>query len=117
MKIKFLSALSGTNTSFKVGDEGTFNDDEAVRLVEAGIAEPTNKKAYAALLKKKEKEQLEKEENEKKASVLLHKDSLLEERRKWQNRVDELTQELGDGVEWYESYQCLAEDLKKKEEK
>jgi hypothetical protein len=47
MKIRFLAALAGADFAHDVGAEVEFPDEEAARLVEAGIAEPATDAAPA----------------------------------------------------------------------
>lgn len=103
LKILFLQGMSG-DIVFRIDDKVDFENEEAIRLIDAGIAKPTNKKAYEEVLKKiKEKESKDKEKEEK-ASALLHKEELETERIKLQIRVDDITNSLSDGSEYYKSY-------------
>lgn len=115
LKILFLQGMSG-DIVFRINDEVDFENEEAIRLIDAGIAEPTNKKAYKEVLKKiKEKESKDKEKEEK-ASALLHKEELETERIKLQIRVDDITNSLGDGSEYYKSYLGFTSTEKKLDE-
>jgi hypothetical protein len=40
MKVKMLTSMAGPEISLNQGDEADFPDDEAKRLIEAGIAVP-----------------------------------------------------------------------------
>lgn len=112
LKLKMLHFLSGA-TACEVGETYNFEDEEAIRLVHADIAEPTNKKAFKEAVEKQEKEQQLQKEKEEKAAAILHEEELLKERTKLQIRVDEITNSLGDGVDYYKSYIDLVSDLEK----
>ena len=106
LKLVMIQAISGA-ILYPVGKEFNFADDEAVRLVKAGIAKPTNKKSYDAVLKKLEKNRIIQKEKEEQAAAILHKEELEGERSKLQVRVDEITHSLGDAADYYKSYAGL----------
>jgi len=112
MKVKFLMSLCGGKNYHK-GDTESFEDAEAIRLVNAGFAEPLNKTALKTAVKKIEEKEISEKEKEKKASAILHKEELEDERAKLQSRVDEITNALGDAVIYYKPYGDLAADLEK----
>lgn len=105
-------ALSGAEL-FEVKGEYDFEDKEAIRLVEAGLATPKSKKAYENAVAKVEKQKTAQKQKEEQAAAILHKEELEEERAKLQVRVDEITHSLDDGAVYYKSYASLAEDLGK----
>ena len=109
LKLIMIQAISGA-MFHAVGDKHDFDDKEAIRLVNAGIAKPTNKAAYEAVLKKLEEEETIQKEKEEQAAAILHKDELETERSKLQIRVDEITHSLGDGENYYKSYAGLGEN-------
>ena len=87
MRVIFLNGFVGANHSYRAKDEAEIKDDEALRLIEAGIAKPKNKKEYEKLKKeslalKEKKEQLQMEayatlkQKELKASALEYAESL-----------------------------------------
>lgn len=53
MKLKLLTGLSGPEFALSPGDERDFADDEALRLIDAGIAERAEPAAKAATPKTK----------------------------------------------------------------
>lgn len=68
MKLKLLTTLSGPGGVARRGDERDFDDDEALRLIDAGIAEAVNPDD-ADKAKDSEKEQ---SEDELRAELLEH---------------------------------------------
>ncbi|WP_419767247.1 hypothetical protein [Arcobacter sp.] len=109
LNVEFLQGMSGEKV-FKVNSKHDFGNKEAIRLVAAGIAKPTNKKAYETALKEIEEEETIQKEKEEQAAAILHKDELEAERSKLQIRVDEITHSLGDGENYYKSYAGLGEN-------
>ena len=116
MKIIMLHHLSG-NESFDAGNTYEFDNAEALRLIDAGIAKPKDKKEYDQILAKVEKELEEKEENERKAAAILRKHDLEKERMTLQNKIDAITHILDDAKTYYLPYAGLVDDLLKQEAK
>lgn len=115
LKLKMIHFLSGV-IAYEVGKFYDFEDEEAVRLVNAGIAKPNNKKAFDEVVVRLEEKRIEQEEKEKKASAILYAEELDTERAKLQARVDEITDAKGDAASYYKTYIDLAADLAKKGE-
>lgn len=114
MKVIILSPFNG-DVNLSIGDSHDFPVEEVISLVEAGIATPSNQKAYNALIEKQKQKQQKLEDAEKRAAAILHEDVLKDERRKLQNRVDEITDALDDGIEFYQDYANHLDSLKKKD--
>jgi hypothetical protein len=56
MKIKLLVSRSGADGAFSPGDEITVSDNEAVRMIEAGQAEPLRTKKVERAVKARKSE-------------------------------------------------------------
>lgn len=93
MKILMLESLSG-DEEHKVGEEYTFSTDEAIRLIDAGIAKPKSQKEYEVAIKKINDAADRKLEDEKKAAAILYKDELLSEKQTLLSRVEEINNDL-----------------------
>lgn len=55
MRVLLLQSLAATSQTWNVGDEADFQDEEAVRLCEAGIAQPVTAQPEVAATPPKEK--------------------------------------------------------------
>ena len=93
MKLIMLVHLSGV-ISYEIGKEYDFPIEEAVRLIDADIAKPKVKKDYDAALVKIADEENEKLEKEKQIAAIQHKDKLLEEKNKLQERINAIDEIL-----------------------
>jgi len=76
MKVKLLTSLVRGKESYAFGEVVELNDLEAVRFIEKGFAEPTNKKQFETLLKKIEEEKRQKEEKEKLLKAQMEREKL-----------------------------------------
>lgn len=94
MKITMLQHLSG-DISYEVGKDYDFPTDEAIRLIDAEIAKPKNKKEYDSALIKKADEETKKLEQEKQIAAIQYKDELLDEKNKLQERINAINEILG----------------------
>lgn len=94
MKVIMLQHLSG-DISHEVGKEYEFPTDEAIRLVDAGIAKPKNKKEYESALVELSDIESEKLEKEKQIAAIQYKDELLDEKHKLQERINAINEILG----------------------
>ena len=94
MKVTMLQHLSG-DTSHEVGKEYEFPTDEAIRLIDAGIAKPKNKKEYESALVELSDIESEKLEKEKQIAAIQYKDELLDEKNKLQERINAINEILG----------------------
>ena len=110
MRVVMIECLSGEKV-YEVGKEYSFPDDEAVRLVQKGIAKPKVKKTYEALLLKVEEKKESNLQKEKNAAAILYKEELEAERVKLQIRVDEISEQLKD-KEAYSKSLILVEEKK-----
>jgi len=108
IKITMIQHLSGAE-SYETGKTYSFSENEAYRLIKAGIATCSEKVKKNLFAKIEELKQI-KEEEEKALAVILHKQELLAERTKLQLRVDEITDALGDASDYYKSYSDLGEE-------
>lgn len=55
MRVLLLQSLAATSQTWNVGDEAEFEDGEAARLCEAGIAQPVTAQTEVAATPPKEK--------------------------------------------------------------
>lgn len=94
MKVIMLQHLSG-DISHEVGNEYEFPTDEAIRLIDAGIAKPKNKKEYESALVELSDIESEKLEKEKQIAAIQYKDELLDEKHKLQERINAINEILG----------------------
>ena len=93
MKVVMLQHLSG-DISHEVGKEYDFPTDEAIRLIDAEIAKPKNKKDYEAALVELADEETKKLDKEKAIAAIQYKDELLEEKNKLQERINAINEIL-----------------------
>ena len=93
MKVIMVQHLSG-DISHEVGKEYEFPTDEAVRLIDAGIAKPKTKKDYEAALVKLADIESEKLEKDKQIAAIQYKDELLDEKHKLQERINAINEIL-----------------------
>lgn len=94
MKIIMLQHLSG-DISYEVGKEYDFPTDEAIRLINAEIAKPKNKKEYESALVELADLETKKLEEEKQIAAIQYKDELLDEKNKLQERINAINDILG----------------------
>ena len=94
MKVIMLQHLSG-DISHEVGKEYEFPADEAIRLIDAEIAKPKNKKEYESALVELSDIESEKLEKEKQIAAIQYKDELLDEKHKLQERINAINEILG----------------------
>lgn len=94
MKAIMLQHLSG-DISYEVGKEYEFLTDEAIRLINAEIAKPKNKKEYESALVELSDIESEKLEKEKQIAAIQYKDELLDEKHKLQERINAINEILG----------------------
>lgn len=94
LKVVMVQHLSG-EVSYEVGKTYDFPTAEAIRLVDAEIAKPKNKKEYEAALSYIANEENEKLEKEKQIAAIQYRDELLDEKKKLQERIDAINDVLG----------------------
>lgn len=94
MNVIMLQHLSG-DISHEVGKDYAFPTDEAIRLIDAGIAKPKNKKEYESALVELSDIESEKLEKEKQIAAIQYKDELLDEKHKLQERINAINEILG----------------------
>lgn len=90
MKVKFLTSLCGGKIDYHAGDEANINDNEALRLIDAGFVEAINQKAYKDLVTKVEKAKDKELEKQKEVEALMYKDELLAEKATLTKRLAEI---------------------------
>lgn len=93
MKVIMLQHLNG-DISNEVGKEYEFPTDEAIRLIDADIAKPKNKKEYEAALLELADIESKKLEKEKQIAAIQYKDELLDEKHKLQERINAINEIL-----------------------
>ena len=76
MKVKLLTSLVRGAESYGAGEAINVSEQEAVRFVEKGLAEPVNKKEFEKLLKKIEEERRKKEEQDALLKAQLEKERI-----------------------------------------
>ena len=94
MKVIMLQHLSG-DISHEVGKEYDFPTDEAIRLIDAEIAKPKNKKDYESALVELAEIESKKLEKEKQIAAIQYRDELLDEKNKLQERINAIDEILG----------------------
>lgn len=77
MKVKFIASLCGGSEDYHHGDERDIEDTEALRLIDADIAVPKNKKEYEAVIAKIDQVKAEEAEKEAQATAILEKEALV----------------------------------------
>jgi len=90
MKVILLTSLCGSTVSYHKGDKATFDDSEAIRLIEAGIAKPAVKKDYALVLEKLAEKEKQESDKQQQMEAILYADELKAEKIKLLSRVDEI---------------------------
>jgi hypothetical protein len=85
--------LSG-DTSHEVGKVYDFPIDEAIRLINAGISKPKNKKEYEQAILYIADEENKKLEKEKQIAAIQYSDELLDEKHKLQERINAINEIL-----------------------
>jgi len=95
MKVKFLTSLCGGEKDYHQGDMATINDAEAIRLIDAGFAEASPKKAYADVVVKQKQKQDKEDEKQQKMEAIMYEDELNAEKDRLLNRVDVINEILG----------------------
>lgn len=108
VKVIVLLPFVNGKKPFGYGDNASLSQEVAYKLAKKGVVEFASKKDFADLDAKKTKEEEEAkekiEQKEKELAAILAKDELTEERKKLQIRVDEITDALADGKDYYKSY-------------
>ena len=94
LKVVMVQHLSG-EVSYEVGKTYDFPTAEAIRLINADIAKPKNKKEYEQALLDIANEENEKEEKEKQIAAIQYRAELLDEKNKLQERIDAINEILG----------------------
>jgi len=94
MKIVYKVPVSGDRI-IKKGETASVDDDVALRLISAGIAEATTKKAQEEALKKIEEAKKAALQKERDLEALLQREELEKERKTLLNRVYEINEILG----------------------
>ena len=94
LKVVMVQHLSG-DVSYEVGKTYDFPTAEAIRLINADIAKPKNKKEYEQALLDIANEENEKEEKEKQIAAIQYRAELLDEKNKLQERIDAINEILG----------------------
>lgn len=94
LKVVMVQHLSG-DVSYEVGKTYDFPTAEAIRLINADIAKPKNKKEYEQALLDIANEENEKEEKEKQIAAIQYRAELLDEKNKLQKRIDAINEILG----------------------
>lgn len=117
MKVKLLTSLVRDKESYGFGEVIELSDMEAVRFVQKGLAEPTNKKQFETILKKIEEERKKKEEEEKLLKAQMEKEKLEAELNSLYAEVVEKEALLASVVLSDEEKFKLIEDLKNRESK
>lgn len=90
MKVQFVMSLCGGGKDRHAKDIEDFTDEEAIALIDAGIATAVNKKDYEAAKERifaKEQKQTEKE---LKLQAILYEDNLKAEKERLLARVEEI---------------------------
>ncbi|NOX15966.1 MAG: hypothetical protein GXP61_08080 [Epsilonproteobacteria bacterium] len=99
MKIEFLQSLSGGDFVHHFGDKADIEDAEAIRLIDAQIAIPVNKKQYDAVLKKlAEKEEAE-QKKQREIESIMYENELKAEKEKLLKRIAQIDETLGEDKE------------------
>jgi len=116
-KVKVILPFVQGKKSFSIGEEISLDNDLAYKLAKKGTVEFVSAKQFKELDEKLTKDENDKKEAEleveKKLAALLEKDSLEAEREKLQDRVNAITDVLGDAGVFYKSYIALANDIEK----
>jgi len=82
MKVKFIASLCGGSEDYHPSkDDKEVEDNEALRLIDAGIAIPSSKKEYEQVLARINKKNIEDAEKEAQANAILEKETLIGELR------------------------------------
>jgi len=119
IKVKVILPFVQEKSSFAPGDEILLDDELAYIFAKRGVVSFASEKQFKELDTKLTKEENDKKEAEleaeKKLAALLEKDSLEAERLKLQDRVNAITDVLGDAVVFYKSYIDLADSIAKNE--
>jgi len=90
MKVEFLMALSGVDGVHESGSKAEVPDAEALRLIDAGIAMPANKKEHDVAVKKAIAAEEAELEKQKEVEVALYREELEAEKAKLEERVKEI---------------------------
>lgn len=77
MKVKFIASLCGGSEDYHPGDERDIEDTEALRLIDADIAVPKNKKEYEQVLTRIEQSNTQEAEKLAQATAILEKEALV----------------------------------------
>lgn len=93
LKVVMNQHLNG-DVSYEVGKTYDFPTAEAIRLIDADIAKPKNKKEYAQALLDIANEENEKLEKEKQIAAIQYRDELLDEKNKLQERINAINEIL-----------------------
>lgn len=93
LKVVMNQHLSG-DVSYEVGKPYDFPTAEAIRLIDADIAKPKNKKEYEQALLDIANEENEKLEKEKQIAAIQYRDELLDEKNKLQERINAINEIL-----------------------
>ncbi len=90
MKVKFNMSLCGGKEDLHAGNIRDVSDEEAISLIDAGIATAVNKKDYESAKERilvKEQEQVEKEQ---KLQAIMYEDELKAEKERLLLRIEEI---------------------------
>ena len=109
MKIEFLQSFSGSDFGYQAKEKAEFEDEEALRLIDAEIAIPCTKKAYDNALKKVKAKEEEEAEKQQKMEAIMYEDELKAEKEKLLARVNEINITL-DITAVDERYNIVADD-------
>ena len=93
LKVVMSQHLSG-DVSYEVGKTYDFPTAEAIRLIDADIAKPKNKKEYENALSYIADKENEKLEKEKQIAAIQYRDELLDEKNKLQERINAINEIL-----------------------
>lgn len=95
MKVQFIMSLCGGEKDRHAKDIEDFTDEEAIALIDAGIATAVNKKDYKEAKERIFTKEQEKTEKELKLQAILYEDNLKAEKERLLTMVEEINVILG----------------------
>lgn len=90
MKVKFLVSVGGLDYTYQPNETYEVEEDEAIRFIDGGLAEPKNKKDYDSAIEKIKIQEEEQKQAQKLSELNASLESLKEEKEQLENRIKEI---------------------------